>query len=295
MACDGSKRPRRRPNIEAAPFGVEGTVPDVHPIERLRYVARARGADAEDLVIETASALRGLGLDPAGLVVACRRIVERHPTCGPLWWLCARLLTAPDPARAIRTAVEEMTGDQTAGGLIDALPDEATVATVGWPSITGEALGARGDVRVLAVDADHVTSSFVQRLERLDIQCDLVPMHAAALAAECADLVLVEAEAVTATRAVVPIGSAVLAAAATLTGTPLWLVAGRGRRLPADMVDAIARRCRPSPDPFGADVEVLATSVVTDVAGPEGRARCGPDALRAECELAPELLRPSPM
>ena len=71
----------------------------VHPIERLRYVARARGADAESLVRETAGALRGLGLDMAGLVVACRRIVERHPTSGPLWWLCARMLTSSDPLR----------------------------------------------------------------------------------------------------------------------------------------------------------------------------------------------------
>ena len=35
-----------------------------------------------------------------GLVVACRRIVERHPTSGPLWWFCASLLTASDPFRA---------------------------------------------------------------------------------------------------------------------------------------------------------------------------------------------------
>ena len=85
----------------------------VHPIERLRYVARARGADAESLVRETAGALRGLGLDTAGLVVACRRIVERHPTCGPLWWLCARMLTSSDPMAAARAAIEEMECDAT--------------------------------------------------------------------------------------------------------------------------------------------------------------------------------------
>jgi hypothetical protein len=270
----------------------------VHPIERLRYVARARGADAEALVIETASALRGLGLDPSGLVVACRRIVERHPTCGPLWWLCSRLLTAPDPARAIRAAVEEMTADATVDRLIEALPDDAVVATIGWPALTAEALGSRGDVRVLAVDADHVTSAMVQRLERQEVECDLVPTHAAAIAAAEADVVLVEADAVTIGRAVVPIGSVLLAATAPLGDTPVWLVAGRGRRLPADVVDTIIARTRPSGDvgdPFGAEFEALPTSVVTHVVGPDGRALCSPDALRSECELAPELLRASPM
>ena len=91
----------------------------MHPIERLRYVARARGADAESLVRETAGALRGLGLDTAGLVVACRRIVERHPTCGPLWWLCARMLTSSDPMAASRVAIEEIECVATVDRLID--------------------------------------------------------------------------------------------------------------------------------------------------------------------------------
>lgn len=266
----------------------------MHPIERLRYVARAQSADAEALVIETASALRGLGLDPSGLVVACRRIVERHPTCGPLWWLCSRLLTAPDPARAIRGAVQEMTADPTAGRLADALADDVTVATIGWPALVGDALGHRGDVRVLAVEANHLTSRFVQRLERQEVDCELVPTHAAAVAASEADVVLVEAEAVTPERAVVPIGSTVLAASAALTGTPVWLVAGCGRRLPAPVLDVMVERARPPVDPFAAEVEVLALAAVTFVVGPAGRVPCTPDAVRAECELAPELLRFSP-
>ncbi|MET0577150.1 MAG: hypothetical protein ABW122_00720, partial [Ilumatobacteraceae bacterium] len=167
----------------------------MHPIERLRYVARARGADAESLVRETAGALRGLGLDSSGLVVACRRIVERHPTCGPLWWLCARMLTSADPMAAARGAIDEMEDDPTVDRLIDALPDGATVVTVGWPEVVGSALARRGDVRVLAVDAGHQASSFVQRLERSDIESELVPTESAAIATAVADLVLIEAEA----------------------------------------------------------------------------------------------------
>ena len=44
----------------------------MHPIERLRYVARSSGAPQAVLVRETASALGSLAFDPAGLVTACR-------------------------------------------------------------------------------------------------------------------------------------------------------------------------------------------------------------------------------
>jgi len=262
----------------------------VHPIERLRYVARARGADAESLVRETASALRGLGLDPSGLVVASRRIVERHPTCGPLWWLCARLLTSPDPTETSRRAVREMEDDGTVDGLVGDVPEGATVATVGYPDLVGLALARRGDVRVLAVDADHLGSSFVQRLERRDVDCELVPTHAAAIAAAHADVVLIEADALDATRVVASIGSALLAAVAAVAGTPAWLVAGRGRRLPVPMVRAMIERMEVG-DPFSADVETLPAASFAAVVGPDGRRPMSPEATRAECELAPELLR----
>ncbi len=262
----------------------------MHPIERLRYVARARGADAESLVRETAGALRGLGLDTAGLVVACRRIVERHPTCGPLWWLCARMLTSSDPMAAARVAIEEIECDATVDRLIAELPDGATVATIGWPELTGMALARRGDVRVLAVDAGHQASSFVQRLERVEIESELVPTESAAIATAAADVVLLEAEALDATTLVAATGSAVLAAAAALCPTPVWCVAGRGRRLPAPMLGAIVERvAHQAIDPWSREVEAMRMSLIAHVVGPDGRSPAA--AVRAECEMAPELLR----
>ena len=264
----------------------------MHPIERLRYVARARGADAESLVRETAGALRGLGIDPSGLVVACRRIVERHPTCGPLWWLAARLLTSADPMAAARAAVAEIEADCTADVLASELPDGATVATVGWPEIAGQAIARRGDLRVLAVEGQ----SFVQRLERSEIECDLVPMDAAAIAAAHADVVLVEADALDASRLVAPVGSAVLAAVAGITGTPVWTVAGCGRRLPSPMIEVIAARVERDDDYWMREAETLPLGLVAHVVGPMGRRPASdPGATRAECEMAPELLRSSPM
>ena len=43
------------------------------------------------------------GFDPPGLVTACRRILDRHPLSGPLWWLAARVLTGQ---RSDRRGVE---------------------------------------------------------------------------------------------------------------------------------------------------------------------------------------------
>ena len=111
----------------------------MHPIERLRYVARSHGGDQRLLVRETAGALRGLGLDPAGMVVACRRIVERHPTSGPLWWLCSSVVAAPAPFEVASRLADRIEDDPTPEVLIDSLAPDATVAVLGWPDLAGEA------------------------------------------------------------------------------------------------------------------------------------------------------------
>src|SRR3954447_9571079 len=116
----------------------------MHPIERLRYVARSSGAPQEVLVRETAGALAALGFDAAGLVTACRRILDRHPVSGPLWWLCARVLTSNDPNNEAWNAADEINADDTAGVLAYQLPDDATVCVLGWPDVIGEALPRRG-------------------------------------------------------------------------------------------------------------------------------------------------------
>ncbi|HEX9506375.1 MAG TPA: hypothetical protein VGA62_10265, partial [Acidimicrobiia bacterium] len=71
----------------------------MQPFERLRYLARHSGADRA-LVAEAADCLAEFDDDPAGLVVTCRRLLDHHPDCAPLWWLCARVLGAPDPSDA---------------------------------------------------------------------------------------------------------------------------------------------------------------------------------------------------
>lgn len=270
----------------------------MHPIEHLRYVARAQGADPTSLVEETAHALGALRIDPAGLIVACRRIVERHPFTGPLWWLCAHVCTSSEPFDTVWELQAAIGDDPTPLELAAALPDDATVVTIGAPDTTCAGLVRRGDVRVLALDAGHMATPFVRRLERFDVDYEPVDAGAAGVATRIADVVLVEVSAADATRVVAPIGSSTIGAAAATWGTPVWLVAGRGRRLPSVLVDAMAERIEllgEEHHPWDLDVEILPTSLATTVVGPSGCVPCGPPAFAPECPTAAELLRHSPM
>jgi hypothetical protein len=267
----------------------------VHPIEHLRYVARARGADPASLVRETAHAMSSMRFDTSGLVVACRRVVERHPECGPLWWLCAHLLTAQEPFQLAWELADEIDDDSTADALAAAIPDDAVVLTIGWTDICSRALTRRGDVTVLVVESRHHGSSMMQRLERHDVACELVQAEAIGRAVPAADVVLVEAHAVSSDRVVAPIGSAAVAAVAAACGVPVWLVVGVGRRLPRELVAAIDARVATVDDPWELDTDAFSTGCVTHVVGRRGLAVAGPEALAAECPMVPELLRVSPI
>jgi hypothetical protein len=71
----------------------------VHPFELLRAVARTRRISPGELAAEAAWGLTILAQEePAAVLPACRRLLERQPACGPLWWLSARVLVADDPA-----------------------------------------------------------------------------------------------------------------------------------------------------------------------------------------------------
>jgi hypothetical protein len=266
----------------------------VHPIEHLRYVARAHGVDPAALVEETAHALGSMHFDPGALVVACRRIVERHPFTGPLWWLCASVASSSEPFESVWELAEEIRSDRTSAELAAALPDECDVVTIGDPSLIAQGLARRGDVRVLALDIDHSATSFVRRLERFDVAYEPVDAGAAGAATRIADVVLVEALAMDAERVIVPSGSSTIAAAAFAWETPVWIVAGVGRRLPSVYVDAmVAKRAALAcdHDDWTLDVEVLPTRFATTVIGPHGAMPMGPSAAQPECPVAAELLR----
>src|SRR3954462_3905761 len=105
----------------------------MHPIERLRMVARAAGEGPALVAQEAAGALASFGDDPAGLVTACRRLVDRNPSSGAMWWLAARVLASAAPVTDAWDAADELDTDPTADRLSRELPAEGTVLVLGWP------------------------------------------------------------------------------------------------------------------------------------------------------------------
>lgn len=263
----------------------------MHPIERLRYLARSSGHDQRVLVGETASALRALRMDPPGLVVSCRRIVERHPTSGPLWWLCAHVLTAADPAQAARDLPGLLELDPTPDLLAEALPEGATVLVLGWPDLAGEACLGRGDVSVLAVDVDGEGGSFVRRLERSDVLAEVVEPAGIGAAVLAADLVLVESLAVGGGDLLATRGSRAAASVAYCSEVPVWAVVGRGRCLPDAAFANLAERVADVRVPWQAEADVVPLALASYVAGELGVVPADEAHLSPECPLAHELLR----
>ena len=269
----------------------------MHPIERLRYVARSSGAPQAILVRETAAALGGLGFDPPGLVTACRRVLDRHPTSGPLWWLCSRVLTAVDDAdlEGWRCA-DELEDDPTVDELAHALPADSTVCVLGWPELAGEALARRGDVDVLAVDALDEGSGLVRRLRHAGVDASDVPVSGLGAAAAAADLVVLEASALGARSFVAVAGSRAAAAVASHASVPVWVVAGRGRRLPEPLFAALAARLEAEHggEPWEVADEVVPADLVDCVC--TGVGPIEPDVALAnpDCAVAAELLKAVP-
>jgi hypothetical protein len=261
----------------------------VHPIERLRMVARAGREEPSLLAREAASALAGFGGEPAALVTACRRLVDRQPTCGPVWWVAARVLAAAEPGREAWHAGDELSADPTPSALAAALPDEATVVVVGWPEQIGDALVRRGDVRALVVDALGHGGSMVRWLERADCDAEVVAESGTAAAVQEADLVLIEADALGPTGLVAAAGSAAAAAVAKQLGIPVWAVAGLGRLLPAQLWEALVVRLDDRGEPWQQDDEIVPLEWVDTVAGPQGPEEPRVALDRPTCPPAPEL------
>ena len=242
------------------------------------------------LVRETAHALAAFHDDPAGLVAACRRIVDRHPTSGPLWWLCSRVLTAPDGHREAWQAVDDIEADPTATELAFALPEDSTACVIGWPELVGDALPSRGDVEVLAVDALGEGSGLVRRLMHSGIDAVDVPTAGLGAAVLHADVLLLEAVALGPTGFVAVSGSYAAAAVARQAEVPVWLVAGTGRVLPTRMWDALSgRRTARRADPWDLDEEVVPLDLVDQVCGPAGLEPPAVALRRTDCPVAPEL------
>jgi hypothetical protein len=261
----------------------------MHPIERLRYVARAGAVDQGELVREAAAALSGLDDDPGGLIMSCRRLLVRHPTAGALWFLCARLLTAGDVRAEAWNATEDLEHDATPGHLARLVPDDATLTVVGYPELAALALPRRGDVQVLAVDARGDGTALARRLRGADVDAVEVPDAGVAAAVAASDLVVLEASSLGPDGFVAPTGSRAAAAVAKQAGVPVWLVAGAGRALPGRFWE-VAIADLGGDEPWEAPEELVPLDLVDRAVGPDG-GRPGADLrTRADCAPVAELL-----
>ena len=243
----------------------------MHPIERLRFVARATGAPPDDVVQEAAASLAAFADDPVSLVTACRRLIDRHPTNGPIWWLCARTLVAADPGDEAWRCHSDFHADPTLDELAHALPADASVACIGWPERLATAFSRRGDVQVRVIDIDGDGPGFVRALERIDVEAVDVPVGGLAPAVAGADLLLVEASAIGPEHALVEPGGWAAASVARTSPVPVWLVGGRGRLVPGGLWPALASRLGGSATPaWERAIDLLPLGLTDQIAGPSG-------------------------
>lgn len=266
----------------------------MHPIERLRYVARSGGADHGALAEETARALAGFTDDPSGLVTACRRIVDRHPTSGPMWWLASKVLASNDPRAESIRCVTVLQDDPTAAALAYELPDDVTVTAIGWPEHVGNALIRRGDIRALVVDSLGEGAGLVRRLEHADSEADEVPPANVAGAILWSNIVLLEASAVGPDAFIGVAGSRAAAAVAAGADAEVWLVAGEGRLLPERLWVALVDRLDQAGEPWELDEELVPLTLVDKVVGPKGLESVEAMLRRTDAPVVPELLKTTP-
>jgi len=85
----------------------------VHPIERLRYVARAGSAPDRILVSEAVPALGAFVRRPGAMLVALRQLIVRQPESAGLLALAAHMVQALEPVEAGWAFAESLEMDRT--------------------------------------------------------------------------------------------------------------------------------------------------------------------------------------
>ncbi|MCC5950707.1 MAG: hypothetical protein JJU45_01285 [Acidimicrobiia bacterium] len=250
----------------------------MHPIEHLRFVARADGVAGDVLVRQTAAALASFTDDPTALVTACRRVVVRQPHSAVLAWFCSRVLTAIDPADELWSAVGALEADCTAAHLADLLAPEARVVVLGPAPEVAAALGRRADVTAVWLESDGPAGGS--------------SVGAVVPALSWASAVLVEAEAVGGAEALASAGALPVAAVAHHLGVPVWLVVPEGRVLASSVWPAF--RTRALNAECDEPLEVVPAELVDRVVRPVGEIDVAELARAADAPAAPELFGAGP-
>lgn len=246
-----------------------------HPIERLRWIARAEGEPASVLAGEAAWTLAELAVtEPAALLTACRRLLERHPDCGPLWWAAARLVSADDALEEGRLAANELCSDSTPDRLASALRSAVTageeILLTVPADLCREALekGRQWAVRLLS---GHFGIRYEMR--SLGQLAGGVTGYLAGEEKEALDgvsVLLVEALAAGGSRCLVEPVAAGALEAALAAGVPAWAVIGTGRALPVRLFERAAEESERRGSGRAVPVRSFASAIGHDVTGDPG-------------------------
>lgn len=260
----------------------------MHPIERLRSLARADWLDPQTIAMEAADAMGDAArwLGDATAVSIARRLLAWHSFCGPLWYAATRILQAVDPADEASVVVEELLADPTALMLDAALPDGAR------PFVVGDGPGLADiarSTRFASADPDLFEVPFGDRGGRFAAFGSHLPMsrHQTRAFVEGASHVLVGALVLGPDGVFSRSPATDAVEAARAAGKPVWGIAGLGTAIDAglwarlcDLADS--GRTRPEttvrsdvwwddPDPrTGPPVERVDLSDLSFVCGPDG-------------------------
>ena len=254
--------------------------------------------------METAMALRGLGSDPATVLLTCRRLVERHPTVGPLWWLCSEMVTALEPRETMRRCVDRVREDSTpvhlAEFLAERLGEGSLVCLNGWSWDVAVALSQMEPREICVVDGDNGADHMVRVLERAEHEVHLVGSTGGASAVGEADVVVLSALAASADVAWCSAGGHGLAAVAYCSETPVVLATPRGTRLPHQTLEgmAIDLASQTRGQVWHRGIDEIPVGLFTWFVGPSGvesSAAPGFRGVMPETQYAPELLVRSAM
>lgn len=204
------------------------------PLEHLRALVRRRDLGSREACVEVLACLGAFGDDPAGLVLACRRLLAHRPDDARLWWAAARVLVAASPAAAAQAAAALIDGDDTGTRLAEALPFPAAapVAFTEPSEESAEALAVRPDVEAVVLPGapprpGGVRGRTVAVAAALTLGADPLVVRPAALGEGA---VLVHPEAATALREF------------RRAGREVWALVPTGTRLPGPLLEAMARQ-----------------------------------------------------
>lgn len=117
-------------------------------------MARAGWAPPAELAAEAAWALGDLALhEESAVLPACRRLLDRHPGCGPLWWVAARILTAGDPAQEAEHCADALQSDPTSDLLGDLLRGDLDA---GRRAVRHGGVGDVASAEIVVVEVDAI-------------------------------------------------------------------------------------------------------------------------------------------